>query len=381
MKQTNMIIIATIVVVGTIIFALKPSLLKAILGVRGPEQGQAQEQAYKIHDDATFEAGTKPYSMMPLNDMDLAFSIRVPTDWEADTSTDTISQELDQKILHNIARFKSPMIGIVRATLTIQALKLEHEISADNWLRNFIITNGYAPQGEINKEKDNIASAAFVWTSDETASAAYMRVIINGGKILVVRFDVPVFLQEFIGYLQKKSVESFQVAYEKNAPVETQKAFTLVDSVKFFYPISWSVTGSDFKDMNRLNVQLQNTDSFGKIQGFVNFVAVRRTRSASLNSETANIRHYINESFGLDVVSMKSSDKSDAYERFIFNRYEVYEVLSKDKRKRPQELHLVTLGDKEWYIFVFMITPMERDGLYTWARNLQTFKMMIRSIK
>lgn len=380
MKQKGMIICAAVVVLGTVAFMIRPTLMQDIFGGKAAAPEAAAKKVYAIHDDQTYAEGTQPFSLVPLNDNDLAFKVDVPKEWTNDNVTDTLTQELDNKILYNITRFRSPMIGVNRANFSIQALKLEHEITAKHWLQNYIISNGYAPQGEIISEDRHTAALGFVWTSDGAASYGYMRVRINGGKIIVARFDAPVSLKDYLSFIQQKLPDSLTLTYPVDEPVETQKAFALVDSIKFGYPLSWTILGSDFRDMNRLTVQLQNVSS-RKIDGFISFVAVRRTRSASLRTELENMRNYFKNSFKLEIAGMKSSEDIETSNRFIFNRYEVYNVQNEDKKRLPQELHFAVLGDKEWYIFAFMITPTEEDNLYTWARNTESFHVVVRSVK
>lgn len=382
LKNKGMIALATIVVLSTATFMARPTIIQDIFGNHEVQQQQKEVKLYDIHDDATFAEKTIPYTTVPMGDNDLALSINVPKDWESDSASDSVTQTLDNKILHNITRFKSPMIGVVRATIALQALKLEHEITAKSWLRNYVITNGYAPQGDIISEDRNTAAVYFVWTNDGAASYTYMRVRINAGKIIVARFDAPIHLQEFLAYLQKKVPESMTLTYPKETPVETQKPFALVDSIKFSYPISWQILSSDFRDMNRLSVQLQNVGIRNKIDGYISFVGIRRTRSASLRAEIENMRTYFNEAFKLDILSLTGSeDVPLTTERFIFKRHEIYTVQNQDTKRLPQELHFVVLGDKDWYIFGFLITPLEKDNLYTWARNTETFNTILRSIR
>jgi hypothetical protein len=94
------------------------------------------------------------------------------------------------------------------------------------------------------------------------------------------------------------------------------------------------------------------------------------------------MREYFDKTMNLEFKKMISTGKSDAYARFIFNRYEIYDVVSRAaKAQTTQEVHLVVLGDKEWYIFAFLFTPKEANELYTWGRNVQSFREVIKSVK
>ena len=133
--------------------------------------------------------------------------------------------------------------------------------------------------------------------------------------------------------------------------------------------------------MNRLSIQLQNKSASGGIDGFIMIQAVRRHRLTSLTKEIGDLKKYFNDHMNLDIKDMISSDKSVAGERFIFNRYEVYNVESRRRGQSKQDVHLVVLGDKEWYIMIFLITMREEERLYAWARNVQTLEEIVRSIR
>lgn len=344
-------------------------------------QDQAAQQVYPIHDDATFAEGSKTFSIMPFSKTELDFSIMIPNDWSEEVIVDKKATEMTPKIVNDIVSFESPMIGTSRAKVMIQVLKLEHEISARNWLRNYILASGYAPDGEAIENSPANAAGSFVSTQDGHSTYTRLGVIINAGTAIIVRFDVPLHLKDYTAYIRDKVVSTLKVTYPKEDPVETQKPFSLVDSIKFYYPISWISVAPDFRDMNRLSLQLHNKGTTGLVEGYIRFTAVRRTRSSVLLTEAESIRKYLQEVLNMEILGLVSSDVSNAYGRFTFNRHETYDIQRTDKGQNPQELHLVALGDKEWYIFVFLITPKEQENLYTWGRNLRTFDTIIRSIK
>ena len=60
---------------------------------------------------------------------------------------------------------------------------------------------------------------------------------------------------------------------------------------------------------------------------------------------------------------------------------EIYEVKNKQRGEVPQKLHLTVLGDKEWYIITFLLSPREDDNLYNWSRNVASFEAILQSIK
>jgi hypothetical protein len=374
-KQLYIAIGAVIALVaGGAYIAFKPK-------AAAPTQAAAPK-VHPIHDDAGFTKETKAYGMMPYAKAELEYEIMIPKDWTEIEAYDTL-QENQDAILSRIAYYKSPMVGTLQMELEINALKLKHEISAKNWLRDYILTQGYSPEGNVNEVSGKSANAYYVVAGSPAAPSnlEYVAARISGGWVLLATYRVPLPLRNYVKYLQKKTVDSFKILYPKDEPVEDQKVFTLVDSIKFNYPVSWEVLSTDFRDMNRLSVHLQNKGKAKNIEGYIRFLAVRRSRSTDFQTELDDQRKYFDNVMNLKITKLISNEKSPAYNRFLFNRVEVYDVEPKKGKASPQEIHFLALGDKEWYIFATLFTPKETTHLYNWARNTQSFKEIVKSIK
>lgn len=337
---------------------------------------------HPIKDDDSFGKLTKPYGMMPFAKAELEFEILIPKDWEV-LETPDASSETAQQIISRIAVYRSPMMGVLQCQVFIDALKLKNDISAKHWLKYHMLSSGFTPEGEIESTGPKHASSYYVRSGDPGAPSTreYISATISGTWVLVATFQAPLPLSNYIKFLQKKTVDSFKILYPKDEPIEDQKVFTLVDSIKFGYPTSWEVVTNDFKDMNRLSVHLQNKSMTRTIDGFIRFIAVRRSRSNDLLSEVGEQQKYFSETLKLNVTKMISSGTTPAYDRFLFNRYEVYAVTPKSGRGTPQEVHMAVLCDKEWYIFAYLFTPTEATNLYQWARNVQSFHEILKATK
>ena len=374
-KQLYIAIGAVVALVaGGAYIALKPKN-------NAPVQAAAPK-VHPIHDDAGFLKETKAYGMMPYAKAELEYEIMIPKDWTEIEAYDTL-QENQDAILSRIAYYKSPMVGTLQMELEINALKLKHEISARNWLRDYILTQGYSPEGNVTEVSGKSANAYYVVAGSPAApsSLEYVAARISGGWVLLATYRAPLPLRNYVKYLQKKTVDSFKILYPKDEPVEDQKVFTLVDSIKFNYPVSWEVLSTDFRDMNRLSVHLQNKGKAKNIEGYIRFLAVRRSRSTDFQTELDDQRKYFDNVMNLKIMKLTSSETSATYNRFLFNRIEVYDVEPKKGKASAQEIHFLALGDKEWYIFATLFTPKESTHLYNWARNTQSFKEIIKSIK
>lgn len=374
-------------VMASDIFTPKTGYQKAggigsLFGGSGSEKGKSADNQHPIRDDKTFEEMTTVHTVMPFQRADLYFTINIPKDWSTDLLPEG-KKDLNTAIIGDIARFSSPMIGIRRLRVSIHAMHVEHEIAVPHWLRHYILTNGFAPEGDviIDPKNPRKASINFVSLDGGDSYYNYMTAQLSGNIIMMTRFQSPQSLREYAKFLQKKTVDSFSLTYPKEGTIEEQNVFSMMDAAKLSFPKSWEPSGQNFKDMNRLNIQLLNKNTTGGIDGFMMIQAIRRHRVTNLLKEIDILKEYFDKEMKLDVKDMISSEKSAAGERFIFNRYEIYNVESRRRGQSKQEVHLVVLGDREWYILVFMVTMREEERLYAWARNIKTLEEVVRSIK
>src|SRR3972149_7827325 len=120
----------------------------ALFWLKGaPPRQQAQQ--FHIHDEASFNAGAKTFHETPFNDYKLEFDILLPQDWAVERLAKTSFPAAGQNIPEDVIRFKSPMIGTEQAVITIQSMRLDHEISAENWLKNYAYMNNYSVQEKV----------------------------------------------------------------------------------------------------------------------------------------------------------------------------------------------------------------------------------------
>lgn len=359
-----------------------PAFLDGIFGDK--KQAEQKKPEHPIHDDETFNDDNlmETLEIVPYQKIQLGFSMRVPKDWtETEDYTQKTESEFNQKLLGNISRFDSPRISTYQPRLIVQALEIPHEISAQHWLRHHILVSGYTPVGDIVGKDPRDASGHYIYLENGTSMYTYVRAVINKNTILLSKFEIPSALKDYMSYIQHKVIDSFTLTYPEDGSIEDLKSFTLVDSIKLGFPSSWLVSDPDFRDMNRLIVSLKNKSESGSLQGFVHIMAVRRNRNTTLQQEIDNLKIYFQDTMKLKFLKLETSGRSAAYDRFIFNRYETYEVKNKQRGEVNQKLHLAVLGDKEWYIIMFLLSPREDDNLYSWARNVASFESMLQSIK
>jgi len=365
-------------------FALLNNLFNK--GPTGAQQMAKQRTQYDsmfpIQDEDSFNAVAKSFHRMPLNDPQLEFDILLPKDWTAEQTMSAATSDLDRKILGDLAHFKSGFMGTMQAEVNIQAIRLEHEITAENWLKNYVLQNGYSIQGKVIPLSERKANVYCTSTTDGKSNFIYATVEFNGSNAIIVSFESPLSIKEPLTFLRQKVVDSFRFIITGERPIEAQKNFSLPDALKFSYPESWTINDQDTRDMNNMSMQLYNHGSGEQVNGMIRFVAVRRTANTDFKKEINTMKTYFDGFLGLEFKRLVSSSTlSGVPPRFVFSRYETYQVKSKKENTVSQELRLVALGDKDWYIFIFMLSPSDTENFYLWACNTQAFDIILRKLR
>lgn len=363
--------------------SLSPLPAHALLGFGKKQAAPQQQQQYYIHDAETFKANTKPFHEIPFNDPKFEYDIQLPNDWTVQQLTAGVpAPDATQTVPTPIARFQSPMLGTMQAEVTVSAARLANEISVENWLKNYMGLNGWAPLEKITVSADGRrATTSFVFTQSTASEFTRMTAQLNGDVMMITRFDLPLPLKEPLGFLQQSTLDSFRLIMPTDDTVETHKTFVLGEALKFSYPQSWEMRYPDTKDPNRMTVHLYNKGLGGRIDGVIRVSATRRAEGNSLTQEMALVRKYFNDDLGIVFKTLVSSDKAPAFSRFAFSRYEVYEAASKKSDSVSNEARLAVLGDKDWYITILMLSPSAQDSAAIWARDVETFDQIVKKLR
>lgn len=359
---------------------LKPVFFERFFGKKEPVQ-QAKKNLYVIHDDVTFKENTKLLHVRPYNNPVFEFDIHVPKNWETKDNTRNQSMKMDQSLMGDLFSLHSETISVYSINAVVSVQSLKYEVSAKNWLKDYILTSGYALEGDMIEQDPRRASAYYTSTNDKWPMTTYISAQISGNIVFLTRADVPLAIKEYVGYVQKQLVDTMQVSYPKPESVEDQKPYTLFDSVRFHYPVSWTLEDPDFKDLARLSVGVRNKNSVGSTVGFIGVRAVKRNGSTDIMKEIADLKGYFSNSIGIDIGKFIAAEQHPVSKRFIFSRYEVYAATYKKEGFSDPEVHIAMLGDREWYIFVYLITSKEQDNLPTWGRNLRSLDLVLRSMQ
>jgi hypothetical protein len=339
-------------------------------------------ERHAIHDEASFNSLTEIKKITPFNKSSLEFFILIPKDWETLEISADQAGTLTQRILGDVARFQSPLIGTSRLKVNVQYLSLENEIDARAWLKNYIFTGGYAPDGEVTATNKNRASGFYAVVNEAGSNYIYATAHISGNAVFLAMFEAPFRLKTYAEFLQKRTIDSFVLRMPKQTAAESQIQSGFRESLQFSYPQSWKVSAQN-ADVDQQNLQLVNKNDVGTTLGLIQIQAVRRNAGTTAKKEILRMQKYLRDSAGLDFADMTEAQLPPMPERFVFKRYEIYNVTSRTdaKNKNNRDLHFVMLGDAHWYIFAFLLTPKEKVNLMVNARNLRSFERVLESFR
>ena len=383
-KTFNIIVGGVAVVIAlVVIFGVFKVKLPSISWPFGKQEQVAQGPAYPIYDEPTFAALTQNYHVEPPQAPSLTFDIALPKEWTIENVASETSEAFSKQIIAEVARLRSPYIGTIRPELLVQTTTLRHDIEAATWLEHYILTNSYIPQGQVTATDLIRAHGAFSYINPEgKAMLVQAAVQFNGREAVLARFEIPLAFEEALGFMQKRSIESFKLTAAEEKTVEEQKSFTLAELVKFSFPSSWELAPPNLRDIDRLSIQLFNKNSAGSFQGYIQMFVIRRKAETSLEKEAARLRDYIINTVRLNIDKMSDQRPLPALERFPFNRVETYISTSTANQSTPaQELRLITLGNNEHYIFIMMLSPQRNVDLYNWGRNKRALDLIAASLQ
>lgn len=356
------------------------ALLDKLLGKK--EAAPIHIKKYPIQDEDSFIAGTKSFHEIPFNNPRLEFDVLLPKNWISEPLLTGASTDLSPKILTEIAHFESPLIGIHHAVFTVHALRLEREMTAEQWLKHHLSSNGFTISGPVRSSGDKLAAAHFTYVQDTLVMDASIRAEINGNAIIVARFDAPLPLREDLSFLQQRTVQSFRLILTTNDPVEPQTPYTLSNALKLAYPASWTLQNANLKDNQRMSFDLHRLSSADNLLGLVRFAVIRRANYTTLTRELDLLAGFFDKNMDIRFTNLLTSAAIPGISsRFLFSRLEAYEAESKLTASKKQEVHLAILGDSDWYVIAYLMTPPEKNTPITWAENTQAFKIILQSIR
>lgn len=360
--------------------------------------GASGAQAQKLLDDfkkpmpeltlmskEEFLKTTTQYEDVPAGDTSLSYSVRLPNDWTEAKAGGISNLSLADKIFGEVALFYSPpKMESDRSRFSIQALKLDYQLTAEQWLLQYLLSNGYSIQA-FQKINDERAEAIFVLIENDVSFLIRAAALVNGKRIVLAQYFMPIENWEQEKVVQAQTISSFKLANTDQEYVETMAKYQFLDIAEMYYPESWQIRSPplrsiDFMDARLLNVSPGEGNDGGELSldGKIDVQLVSAFAVGSLDEAVEkNKNEFKKNGITLQELMEKPTD-FNVGELFEGFSAEVYSATDSKKASQNYEVWMAHMKSGDYYYILSLVTPMRDEDYFTWSRNTQTYRLIIQ---
>lgn len=333
---------------------------------------------------AEFDASTTLYEDTPGGDQALSYRFRLPKEWGKSDEVALTNYTLSNKILGELVRFYGPPMLDKRSYFSIQAIKLEYKLSAEEWLLQHLLSNGYTIQG-MTTHDENRAEALFVKIDQGETYIIRAVAQINGKRVVLAQYFMPSETWEEEKVQQAQVMQTFKLTHPVQELVEDMNIYHFLDIAEFQYPKSWEFRAPPLRNPDRMNFQLLNVASekvvqrkkFKTLDGRIQVDIVSYSITESLESEIAKLKEDISK------IGLVIGDKFETRKDFKFNEdvtavpVEIYQAVDTEDNLLNYEYWVTSIEHGDYYYLITLVTPSRDEDFYIWSRNSQTYKLIV----
>lgn len=330
-----------------------------------------------------FEEATTLYESTPYGDASLAYRIRIPKEWQKGEEKSSSNFQLNTKLFSDINVFNSPPRMGGSSRLEIKAVDLEYQLTAEQWFLQYILESGMTTESFVVHDEKK-AEALMITMQEDTTYFTRILVQINGRRVIMVSNHVPLAFWNDEKSMQAATLASFQILNPKEEQIEKMISYQFLDVAEVKYPESWQYHAKALKSVERMNVKLlnirQTKEKFGmkeSTEGQIDVTLVSAETSDSLIAEIENYKKYL-EGTGM-LVAKKIGNKEDIkyHENVNFALTEIYQGIDSTNDTMDYEMWFTVMVSGNYYYFITLLTPGRNESYYTWARNTQSYKLVV----
>ncbi len=345
-----------------------------------------------------FEKQTKLITETPLNDPNLAYSVRLPTAWtKLQTSLDSGVAPSDTTkagdLLNTVSEYISPSNVDERARFRVRVGMLPFTVSARNWLLNFVVNNNYTLQGLDEVSPTRIA-AQYVYVDGGVQYVSRAIAQISGSKIVLSEISMPINMWATERDKAVWAMVSYKLTSPSTESIEPTLSYAFVDIAKFSYPKSWLLYSEPVDSIERMKATLVNIKggSEGRkiesakelaqlaLDGRIDVTSLVKKDPQTLANEIKNLRSNMKE-IGFDVGEYIGEVKDiKTHPSVLQSRTDVYKISAPQLRLIDYELWFSVVETSGRYYILQTISIGRDNDFYAWARNMETLKLVMGSL-
>lgn len=328
-----------------------------------------------------FLAQTELHKGDPNNDPLIQYEVRLPKGWVLEKSSGAgDAKEVDflsKNVLQRVARYVSPAQKHRRAILSVESLELTYEIGARNWFLNHIRETGYTLEGMSNADNNNgDVTAVYAVVEGDITYVVRARTFINGPRVVLVRYYVPLDLFGELRPMQAQSLDSFKLVGKKAEQIEKRNTHGFLDQAYFDYPVSWILSAPKVVNVERMRAMVYTPGAGGKLAGQINVYLTSRYIDTTLAQEVAAYRKNFtlpDYAIGAKIENARLKPHEDM-ER---SQTEVYKLVPQKNFMLEYELWVTVMQSEGYYAILTMVTPSRDVEFYQWARNVKAYEIVV----
>jgi hypothetical protein len=364
-------------------------LLAGIAAAQGIDPSKIKDVPH--YDDTLtkdqFEAESDLHTVSPPDDKYLAYSIRLPKGWQKasgekliDTTKGTDEKHMAHRVLGRVAKYFAPQTMEIPSYVDIEALALDYNISARNWFLNYIITNGYTLVGMKEVEENRLVG---LYVRVVKAQSYIVRTVaqINGPRIVVTSYNMPENKWEDEKAIQEKVIDSFRFLNPEKLNAEAAHTYVYLDLLRFDYPQSWQLLSPSVNSTDGMDVRLIDSKDKETLDGQIDIHVQSVDTDKTLAQQIQDLRNNV-KTEGLEIGNVIESPSDYKFHHHIyFNKVEVYDAHGRENEFGSQEFWIAIMIEDRYYYIVSMITPGRNHEFLKWAKNIESFRMVVESFR
>lgn len=337
---------------------------------------------------AEFESKTQKIDNTPFEDEFLSYTVRLPTEWkkskEATKSllqTKKVAQNINisQRVLGELSRYVSPPNQHLRSFFTVEAQELTYEIGARNWFINDVLGNARTLE-QVGAETDRQVEAIYVEIEGDITYIVRVKVIVNGPRMIVARYYLPQELYNEERILQAQVIKSFELTNREEVGVEKLDVYGFLDQSYFDYPVSWKLSAPSVRSIDRMNAMLYHSTRVDKLDGQINMYLSNKSMGKTKAEEMLFYRDkFVIENYELG--KFIESYKFEYHQDMSLGITQVYQMNPTVSNMIKYELWVSVLENEDYMYFISLLTPARNEEFYTWARNLEAYKLVVKGMR
>ncbi len=335
-----------------------------------------------------FEASSVLYQDIPSGDKALSYKFRLPKDWEKPADSANSTYQVSDKVLGEIVRLYGPPLVDTRSYFSLMAINLDYALTAQQWLLQYLLSSGFTIQG-IKEHNENRAEVLYVKVENGATFVIRTVAQINGKRIVLAQYVMPAENWDSEQKLQAQAMGTFELTHEVDEDPEEMESYVLFDIARFKYPKSWEFKLQPLKSVDRMGFELLNVISTFSLQnrtaktldGRIQVDVVSYDAIESVGSEIDQLKA------NLSKIGLVSGEKIETRTNFKFmpdvlhSDVEVFDGTDDKSNFLKYEYWLVSVEMGDYYYFVHMITLSRDEDYFSWARNTEAYKLILRHLE